>query len=202
MSLQGSDKCKLFVFKSFLIDNGDPRQHLGVSNDLCSSPLQQQTCGTEGTAHLIFLLGCFLSLKRSEWRYCCRPRGQRSSSGRAPVGGRAGGRPAAPPQPAGEARRGHAQPSSQSEEQHAGGAEHHQAGQPGGIILVQVFIICSVFHLLSLRTRVILVWVGLFCTGVFPCITTTRPHGGSNRQIIEPSTLVSLTDSGSVDASG
>lgn len=56
---------------------------------------------------------------------------QRSSSGRASVCGRAGGRPAAPSQPAGEAGRGHAQPGPKFKEQHSGSAEHHQTGQPG-----------------------------------------------------------------------
>lgn len=56
---------------------------------------------------------------------------QRSSSGWASVCGRAGGRPAAPPQPAGEACWRHAQPGPKFKEQHSGSAEHHQTGQPG-----------------------------------------------------------------------
>lgn len=166
-----------------------------------------------------------LKILIKKFRYCWRPREQRSSSGRAPVGGRAGGGPAAPPQPAGEAGGGHAQPSSKSEEQHAGGAEHHQTGQPGKWTetsacpwscghrtCVQTNFLKdnfglsfpNLFHFppVSLRTQVVLVWVGLFCAGFFSCITSLRPQEGSNGQEIHPSFLVSLTDSGSVDASG
>lgn len=60
---------------------------------------------------------------------------QRSSSGWATVCCRAGGRPAASSQPAGEACWGHAQPGPKLEEQHSSSTERHKAGQPGSWIL-------------------------------------------------------------------
>lgn len=121
---------------------------------------------------------------------------QRSSSGWASICGRAGGRPAAPPQPAGEACWRHAQPGPKFKEQHSGGTEHHQTGQPGNWMdtsCIAVVIILYTSILLCLQhLPVENIFQHVFSTAsfIYPRSTEARIHSFSNLYMETHSKLI------------